>query len=184
MKILRLDKTGLPTAWINREEAATLYAKNQVLWFLGETTQTLRGGYNRYGRRSLLTLHPIVACDGDVTGHAITPALSNAALFRRDDHFCMYCGGQFHSSLLTRDHIIPVSQQGRDAWTNVVTACQRCNNHKGGRTPEQAGMPLLAIPFKPNPFEYMYLANRHIIGDQMQYLKARFSNHTRQWQAA
>lgn len=184
VKILRLDKTGLPTAWINQEEAATLYVKGQVLWSLGNTTKTLHGGINAWGQQSQLTLAPIVACDGDVTGHAIAPALTNSALFRRDDGFCMYCGNRFHHSQLTRDHVIPVSQRGRDVWTNVVASCSRCNNHKADRTPEQADMPLLAVPFRPNPFEYMYLANRNIIADQMEYLKTRFSNKTRRWQAA
>lgn len=65
---------------------------------------------------------------------------------------------------------------------NVVSACQRCNHFKGGRTPEQAGMELLAIPFEPNIFEFMYLANRKILGDQMAYLSSRFSG-KRTWQA-
>ncbi len=184
MKILRLDKTGLPTAWISREEAATLYVKQQVLWSLGDHNVLMRGGFNALGFRSKLNLAPIIACDGIVKGYSVTPNLSNAALFRRDDNFCMYCGEQFVSRELTRDHVIPLSQGGPNIWTNVVASCQRCNNHKGGKTPDQAGMPLLAVPFKPNPFEYMYLANRHIVGDQMQYLKTRFSHKTRLWQAA
>jgi len=49
--------------------------------------------------------------------------------------------------------------------------------------PEQANMELLAIPFEPNVFEFMYLANRQIRGDQMQYLKARFTGQ-RCWEAA
>lgn len=184
MKILRLDKTGLPTAWITREEAATLYVKDQVLWSLGSSTSVLMGGYNRSGLRSSVTLFPIVACDGSITGHAINPALTNSALFRRDDYFCMYCGNQFHESELTRDHVMPSSKGGKDVWTNVVASCQRCNHHKADRTPEQANMPLLAVPFKPNPFEYMYLANRQIIGDQMEYLRTRFTRNVRKWQAA
>ena len=41
-------------------------------------------------------------------------------------------------------------------------------------------MPLLAIPFRPNIFEFFYLANRQIRCDQMEYLKARFSG-KRKW---
>jgi hypothetical protein len=44
-------------------------------------------------------------------------------------------------------------------------------------------MELLAVPFRPNVFEFMYLANHRIRGDQMDYLKARFSGN-REWQAA
>ena len=87
---------------------------------------------------------------------------------------CLYCGIQFARSHLSRDHITPVSQNGEDAWTNVVTACKRCNNFKAGRTPEQAGMQLLAVPFKPTHAEYVYLRGRRVLADQMEFLMAHF----------
>lgn len=183
VRILRLNKTGVPTDWLTREEAATLYAKELVLWSLGDEQLVMHGGYNRLGERSTLSLSPIIACDGDTRHQKFTPALSNRLLFRRDHHRCMYCGMEFHGTELTRDHIQPRSRGGRDRWTNVVTACKRCNLHKGGRTPEEANMELLAVPFRPNVFEFMYLANHRIRGDQMDYLKARFSGR-REWEAA
>jgi hypothetical protein len=76
--------------------------------------------------------------------------------------------------MLSRDHVKPLSQGGRDKWVNCVTACKRCNNHKAGRTPEQAGMELLAIPFKPTHAEYVYLQGRKILADQMEFLLAHF----------
>ncbi len=182
-RILKLNKSGLPQSWVSREEAATLYVKEDVLWSLGVDSLRMNGGVNRYGDRSFLMVAPIIACDGDVGKQRFTPALSNRLLFRRDGHLCMYCGLEYDDHNLTRDHIIPRVQNGRDCWTNVVAACTRCNNRKGGRTPEQAGMELLAIPFKPNVFEFMYLANRQIRGDQMQYLQARFTGQ-RCWEAA
>lgn len=185
MRVLRLDKTGYPIAWISREEAATLAVKNQILWSLGNNAITMHGGINNLsGRQSILKLPSILACGGDVEQQRNVPALSNRTLFRRDDHFCMYCGQQFPDAMLTRDHVVPLSQGGRNRWSNVVAACQRCNNAKGGRTPEQASMALLAIPFTPNAYEFMYLSNRQIIGDQMEYLRARFKSNMRRWQAA
>lgn len=183
VRILRLNKSGIPTDWLTREAAATLYVKELVLWSLGDEELLMHGGYNRLGERSVLSLSPIIACDGDTKRHKFTPALSNRLLFRRDHNHCMYCGSPFSAHELTRDHIVPRSQGGRDKWTNVVTACKRCNLHKGGHTPEQAGMELLAVPFSPNVFEFMYLANHRIRGDQMDYLKARFSGR-REWLAA
>lgn len=179
-QILRLDKTGLPQTWVTLEEAATLYVKQQVAWSLGADEYCLRGGWNRLGERSVLMLASIIACEGRVRGDGFVPSLSNRLLFRRDGHRCMYCGQMFDDRALTRDHIIPQVQGGPDTWVNVVAACRRCNNRKGGRTPEQAGMALLAIPFAPNVFEFLYLANRHIRGDQMEYLQARFSSR-RDW---
>ena len=76
--------------------------------------------------------------------------------------------------MLSRDHVKPLSQGGADIWQNVVTACKRCNNYKAGRTPEEAHMQLLAIPFKPTHAEYVYLQGRHILADQMEFLLAHF----------
>jgi hypothetical protein len=103
-----------------------------------------------------------------------TPPLSNRTLFQRDDHLCLYCGDRFGHRSLSRDHVTPISQGGHNQWTNVVTACTRCNNHKAGRTPEQAGMELLAIPFAPTHAEYIYLQGRNVMADQMEFLRAHF----------
>ena len=182
-RVLRLNKTGMPTAWLSREAAATVYAKGMVVWTLGDTPIVMRGGINRLGERSRLEMAPIIACDGDIHDSGFEPGLENRLLFRRDQHICMYCGDEFPEELLSRDHIVPVSRGGKNRWANVVTACKRCNHHKGNRTPEEAGMELMAVPFRPNLFEFMYLANRCILGDQMEYLKARFSGR-RQWDLA
>jgi len=48
------------------------------------------------------------------------------------------------------------------------------NNHKAGRTPEEARMQLLAIPFTPNHAEYIFLKGRRILADQMEFLLAHF----------
>jgi 5-methylcytosine-specific restriction endonuclease McrA len=66
----------------------------------------------------------------------------------RDQDRCRYCrievnwkdrrgphGGQF-------DHVVP---RGPNTFENVVVACRGCNNRKGDRTPEQAGMVLSKV---------------------------------------
>lgn len=60
------------------------------------------------------------------------------------DHFtCQYCAIKFAPKELTIDHVLPASQGGPKNWTNVVTACRKCNQTKANRTPEKANMPLL-----------------------------------------
>jgi hypothetical protein len=59
-------------------------------------------------------------------------------------------------------------------WTNVVAACRRCNNLKASRTPEQAKMQLIAVPFTPTYAEYIYLKGRKVLADQMEYLLTHF----------
>ena len=179
VKILRLNKAGIPVGWLTREETATLLAKDQVIWSLGEPVMEIRGGVNREGIRSVLRLPSIVACDGKVYKESFDPPLENTFLFRRDKNICLYCGGEFHWTELSRDHVIPTSKGGSDSWTNVVTSCRRCNNRKADRTPEQASMELLAIPFVPNPYEFLYLSNHAVLADQMEFLSARFSRNIR-----
>lgn len=75
--------------------------------------------------------------------------LNRKNLFARDRNRCQYCGHLFSTSELSIDHVVPRSQGGGDTWTNLVCSCVRCNARKGGRTPEQARMPLIRKPAKP-----------------------------------
>lgn len=84
--------------------------------------------------------------------------LSRKNILRRDNHRCQYCGrGDLP---LTVDHVIPKSQGGEDNWGNLVTACVQCNNKKGDRTPEEAGMSLVRKPTRPNHLMFI----RHLVG--------------------
>ncbi len=55
------------------------------------------------------------------------------------DHRCAYCGRRRQ---LHQDHLIPVVQGGPYTKSNIVPACISCNSRKGGRTPDEAQMPL------------------------------------------
>jgi 5-methylcytosine-specific restriction endonuclease McrA len=179
-EVLRTDVAGMPLEWIDYRAAASLYHAEQVAYACGSPIYTLRGGYNaRTGLRSSIEVSSIIATLGDTYAHErnsdrYTPPLNNRTLFRRDANVCMYCAERFSTSELTRDHIQPLSHGGTDGWTNVVTACRRCNNHKGGRTPEQAKMQLVAVPFTPTYAEYIYLKGRRVLADQMEYLLTHF----------
>lgn len=80
---------------------------------------------------------------------------SRKNLFIRDNYTCQYCGYSFPINQLTYDHITPKSKwtnknQPATSWTNIVTACFRCNSKKGNRTPQQANMVLMTTPYIPN----------------------------------
>ncbi len=70
-------------------------------------------------------------------------------IYARDSSRCQYCGKKFSTNELSLDHVVPRSQGGRSTWENIVCCCIRCNVRKGGRTPEQARMHLIARPVKP-----------------------------------
>ena len=149
-------------------------SKNLVAWDAGDECFTFVGGHSRItGQRSTITANSIIAIKGKALAgksqHKVPP-LSNRELFHRDRHVCAYCGEELPGQRLTRDHVVPVVQGGRDMWMNVVTACRACNQVKSGRTPEQAGMELLYAPYVPNKAEYLILCNRHILADQMDFL--------------
>ncbi|MCG8436053.1 MAG: HNH endonuclease [Gammaproteobacteria bacterium] len=170
----------MPLEWIGYQDAARLYHIGQVAYACGSMLYAIHGGHNAVtGLRSVIEINSIIATNGD--NHALVkarekyvPPLNNPTLFRRDGRLCLYCGKQFPTSELSRDHVTPLSQGGKDNWNNVITACKRCNNHKAGRTPEQSGMQLLAIPFTPTHAEYIYLKGRRILADQMEFLRAHF----------
>ena len=176
-KILRLNKAGTPIDWISREQAATLVVKNQVVWALGEDAFEIRGGINRLGRQSVLVpaqhsgqrrqrqtqrlrarTGQRLTCSAAINFYACIAVASSPP--NSGCHAIIFC--RYRA-------MAPIS------WTNVVTACKRCNHRKANRTPEEAGMELLAIPFVPNRYEFFYLANKNILADQMAFLKSQFS---------
>ena len=172
--ILTLDAHGQPHRWVTWQHALYYYSKNLVAWDAGDRSFTFVGGTSRLtGLRSAITANSIIAIKGRAQAARSllqTPPLSNRELFHRDRQICGYCGRDFSIARLTRDHIQPLSQGGRDAWMNVVTACRPCNQRKGGRTPEQSNMLLLFAPYTPNKAEYLILLNRNILVDQMDFL--------------
>ncbi|CAN5724005.1 HNH endonuclease [soil metagenome] len=174
VRLLSLDAHGRVLDWMSWQDATTLYVRDAVAWTLGEPCLSVHGGTSRRtGAQSVVELHPIVAARGHARAHALnpTPALTNLALFARDQQLCLYCGRDCSRQQLTRDHVKPLSQGGRDIWENVVSACFHCNSRKGGRTPQQASMPLLAVPYRPSWVEHLILSNRNILADQMAFLK-------------
>jgi hypothetical protein len=184
--ILTLDQHGVPHRWVSSQHACFYYAKDQVAWVIGEHSFVFRGGLNRVtGLRSEISTNSIIAIKGKALArkslHQVPP-LSNRELYHRDRHICAYCGNELPGQRLTRDHVVPLVQGGRDTWMNVVTACRSCNQAKSGRTPEQARMELIYAPYVPNKAEYLILCNRHILGDQMDFL-ARHVPVASRWKA-
>jgi 5-methylcytosine-specific restriction endonuclease McrA len=87
-----------------------------------------------------------------------TRALSRKNILMRDRYTCQYCLKVSHAGDLTLDHVIPRSRNGGTTWENLVACCHHCNNRKGNRTPEEAGMKL-ARP--PRPFSLH--TSRHLM---------------------
>lgn len=181
--ILALNSGGEPLDWITYQDSAFYAAKDKILWSVGQYEVLLRGGTNaKTGKQSTLTLDTIVALNNNTSPskyRKATPALTNRELFARDRNLCAYCGNQFRAAKLTRDHVLPRSKGGPDVWENVVTACRMCNQRKDARTPEQASMELIYVPYSPSFNESLILKNRRILKDQMDFLLKGVSKQSR-----
>lgn len=185
MKILALDQQGHPNEWVSRNDAITYHAKGLVAWQLGEGEGdvTYRGGTSRMtGLISQIVTAPIIAIKGKAAASKRAnkaPSLTNENLFRRDGHICAYCASSFRPDRLTRDHVQPRSRGGLDKWTNVVTACEKCNHMKDDKLLTECGMELIYVPYAPNLAESLILEERTILACQMEYLKQFLPEHSR-----
>jgi hypothetical protein len=177
--ILALDISGTPFRWLEQRQAIYYHATGKVAWELGDDIVVFHGGVSRAGVRSEIASRSVIALAKSEAmvkwaGPQLPLRHDNHLLFRRDRYLCAYCGERFSARDLTRDHVIPLSRRGADSWGNVVTACKPCNHlRKRDRTPEEAGMPLLYVPYAPSRWEYFILSGRQILADQMDYLLAR-----------
>ncbi|WP_055477492.1 HNH endonuclease [Sphaerimonospora mesophila] len=71
--------------------------------------------------------------------------LTRAALMRRDNFRCAYCGQRAE----TIDHVVPRSKGGPHTWENCVASCMPCNHYKADKLLEELGWTLRATPVAP-----------------------------------
>jgi hypothetical protein len=161
------------------------YAKNKVVWEIGSTINTYRGGFNKVGVQSKIDVSSIVSITGRVLGDSFysrqTIYADRDVLYARDRFLCAYCGSVFSYEFLTIDHVLPKSRGGKNTWVNCVTACKSCNHKKKNRTPEEAKMHLIYVPYAPTLHEKIFLKGKKILTDQMEYLLASIPKTSRVW---
>ena len=91
----------------------------------------------------------VIICKSYVRKNFVALYPTRANILWRDSYTCQYCKKTGTSRTLTLDHIIPKSRGGDKGWLNIVTACERCNQRKGDKTPPEASMSLIREPFVP-----------------------------------
>ncbi|HJV87543.1 MAG TPA: HNH endonuclease [Noviherbaspirillum sp.] len=181
--VLALDIAGNPFGWIAAQDAVIYYATGKVAWELGGISMVFRGGYQRSGLQSRITVKPIIAIVGSEhmtrkLRRELPLGNQNYLLFKRDRYTCAYCGNHFGYRELSRDHILPRVRGGKDTWMNCVTACRRCNQEKGDKLVEHF-RPLLYVPYVPCRAEHYLLSGRNVLADQHDYLAAQLPKHSR-----
>jgi len=97
---------------------------------------------------------------------------SRLNIYARDGFRCQYCGKKFEGRDLTFDHVVPRRKGGQTEWTNIVTACYRCNRKKGARTLKEAGLRILKNPVKPDwvPFIMVTIGVKSVPDSWIDYL--------------
>ncbi len=141
---LLLNSTYEPMRVISWKKAILLLVQDKVE-VLQEHDREIRSISISFKLPSVLRLLSFVK----IKANQRAVKFSRNNIFARDKHNCQYCGRHFKASALTFDHVIPIARGGRKTWTNIVTACLRCNNYKSGRIPEEAKMHLIKKPEKP-----------------------------------
>jgi 5-methylcytosine-specific restriction endonuclease McrA len=110
-------------------------------------------------------------------------AVSRRILFARDRYCCQYCGmispaGQAIEQL-TIDHVKPLhlfpNRRMATTWENCVSACQPCNNRKGGRLPRECGMMPRRVPRKPHYVQLIFTGRLN--PEQRDYVADYFGDH-------
>lgn len=185
-QVLITDSAGNPKDWVNHTDACCYYAKDKVLWENGNKIAVFHGGISsETGEQSVVEISSILGVSGPIFGHEFfnreTIYTERMVLYSRDRHLCAYCGQQYEPRNLTIDHVHPRSRGGKNTWVNCVTSCKPCNMRKGSKTPEEAKMHLLYVPYAPSLFEKTILRNRNILADQMDYLMSRVPKSSRLW---
>ncbi len=140
---LLLNQSELPIETISWEDAVFKLLKNKV-----EVVETYE---DRVIRTVTLEIKMplVVRLVRGINEKQKSVKFSRQNVYDRDLGRCQYCGRLCSRKKATYDHVTPRSMGGATNWSNIVIACFKCNQKKGGRTPEQAGMRLRTVPMKP-----------------------------------
>lgn len=101
--------------------------------------------------------------------------LTRHNVFKRDTYQCQYCGT---TKDLTLDHLIPRSKGGKSTWTNLVTACKRCNARKGDFSLEESGLKLKIHPTKPSYVTFLMQNHGQIKEEWLPFLEPHVKTNT------
>jgi 5-methylcytosine-specific restriction endonuclease McrA len=138
-RVLLLNQTYEPLGTVSVARAVVMLFKNSVSVEEWDGDRVLRTPRDEYPVPSVVRRRTYV----NVRRGRETAGMKRVRIYIRDQFRCQYCGERKNPVELTLDHILPRSRGGCNSPVNVVTACVRCNQRKGSRTPEEARMPLL-----------------------------------------
>lgn len=147
MKVLTLSHTYEPLGVVNWEKAISLLCAGKVKT-VSEYDQEVRSPSVSFKVPS------VIVFNYNRRNRVKSVRFSRKNVWVRDNGKCQYCLRQVNSQEFTLDHVVPRKNGGTTVWNNVVTACYECNQKKGDKTPQQAGLKLYKYPTKPDALPY------------------------------
>jgi 5-methylcytosine-specific restriction endonuclease McrA len=141
---LLLNPWMSPLAIIDWQRAAFLFATGKIDALETYPEEVIRSEHLAFELPSVARLRK------PITSYKKGIKFSRVNVMVRDGFRCQFCGRRLPMRHLNYDHVIPRVRGGKTAWENITTSCYPCNQRKGKRTPEEAGMRLLSQPFKPH----------------------------------
>ncbi|HEX5835043.1 MAG TPA: HNH endonuclease [Pyrinomonadaceae bacterium] len=138
-RVLLLNQTYEPLGTLSVARAIVMTLKDGVFVEEWDGERVLRSASAEFRVPSVIRRRTYI----NIRRRREQSSMKRLRIYTRDKFRCQYCGAKKTASELTLDHILPRSRGGDNTPINVVTACLKCNNRKGDRTPEEARMPLL-----------------------------------------
>jgi 5-methylcytosine-specific restriction endonuclease McrA len=162
-KTLKLDSSFRPLEVIDAVEALVLclIGKAQTIEIYSKAINSVNKSFQ---------LPCVIALNRFVRFRYKTIPCHKRNIIWRDQGRCQYCAKHFATANLTIDHVVPRSKGGKNEWLNLVTACKKCNQKKGSRTPFQASMPLIRYPTIPKSDIFKNIGRDQIIPRWRYYL--------------
>jgi 5-methylcytosine-specific restriction endonuclease McrA len=138
-RVLLLNQTYEPLGTLNVARAVVMTLRDSVFVEEWDGERVLRSASAEFRVPSVIRRRTYI----NIRRRREQSSMKRLRIYTRDKFRCQYCGAKKTASELTLDHILPRSRGGDNSPINVVTACLKCNNRKGDRTPDEARMPLL-----------------------------------------
>jgi len=149
-KVLLLNSSYEPMMVVSGKKAILMIISNKVDT-IEKTNYYICSSVLRLSFPSVIKLKSFVYIDFK------NIPLTRKNIIKRDNYTCQYCGKITKS--ITIDHIIPKDKNGKDLWSNLVSACNKCNSKKSNKYLRDTNMKLLKKPVKPT---YIYHLQKYV----------------------
>lgn len=143
-KILLLDTNYQAQAFISLRKAIKHIYKEKT-----DVLASWENDFLYFGENSKIEYPAILRLKNPIKRNYYNTSFNRPAIIKRDNARCQYCNKKLTAAQITIDHIVPRSQGGQNTFVNCVVACHSCNNSKGDRTPDKAGLTLIKTPINP-----------------------------------